>query len=72
MAKEYTADVVSRHQSRKGLYVIIHSKVYDVNPFLDEHQGGEDILLNVAGQGATEAFEDVGHSDEAREILEGF
>lgn len=25
----------------------------------------------MAGQDATEAFEDVGHSDEAREILEG-
>ena len=29
------------------------------------------MLLDVAGQDATEAFEDVGHSDEAREILEG-
>jgi len=28
-------------------------------------------LLDVGGQDATEAFEDVGHSDEAREILEG-
>lgn len=28
-------------------------------------------MLDVAGQDATEAFEDVGHSDEAREILEG-
>jgi cytochrome b involved in lipid metabolism len=27
--------------------------------------------LDVAGSDATEAFEDVGHSDEAREILEG-
>lgn len=27
--------------------------------------------MDVAGQDATEAFEDVGHSDEAREILEG-
>lgn len=25
----------------------------------------------MAGQDATEAFEDVGHSDEAREILQG-
>ncbi len=25
--------------------------------------------MDVAGQDATEAFEDVGHSDEAREIL---
>jgi len=29
------------------------------------------VLLDVAGQDATEAFEDVGHSDEAREILQG-
>ena len=27
--------------------------------------------MDVAGQDATEAFEDVGHSDEAREILQG-
>ena len=33
--------------------------------------GGEEVLLDVGGQDATEAFEDVGHSDEAREILEG-
>lgn len=32
--------------------------------------GGEEVLLDVAGQDATEAFEDVGHSDEARETLE--
>ena len=28
-------------------------------------------MLDVGGQDATEAFEDVGHSDEAREILAG-
>lgn len=28
-------------------------------------------MLDVGGQDSTEAFEDVGHSDEAREILEG-
>lgn len=33
--------------------------------------GGEEVLLDVGGQDATEAFEDVGHSDEARELLDG-
>ncbi|GAD96100.1 cytochrome b5, putative [Paecilomyces variotii No. 5] len=33
--------------------------------------GGEEVLLDVGGQDGTEAFEDVGHSDEAREILAG-
>jgi cytochrome b involved in lipid metabolism len=28
-------------------------------------------MLDSGGQDATEAFEDVGHSDEAREILDG-
>lgn len=28
-------------------------------------------MMDVGGQDATEAFEDVGHSDEAREILNG-
>ncbi|KAK1452837.1 cytochrome b5 [Colletotrichum cuscutae] len=36
--------------------------------FLDS--GGEEVLLDVGGQDATEAFEDVGHSDEARETLD--
>ncbi|MBY8978555.1 hypothetical protein KHP62_22410, partial [Rhodobacteraceae bacterium NNCM2] len=46
-------------------------KVYDTSAFVDEHPGGEEVLLDVGGQDATEAFEDVGHSDEAREILDG-
>lgn len=35
------------------------------------NRGGEEVLLDVGGLDATEAFEDVGHSDEAREILDG-
>ena len=37
----------------------------------NHHSGGEEVLIDVGGQDATEAFEDVGHSDEAREILDG-
>lgn len=33
---------------------------------------GEEVLLDEAGKDATEAFEDIGHSDEAREILEKY
>ena len=29
------------------------------------------MLLDVGGQDASEAFEEIGHSDEARQILEG-
>jgi cytochrome b involved in lipid metabolism len=60
---------VSQHSTKHDLWVTIHDKVYNVTSFVDEHPGGEEVLLDVAGQDATEAFEDVGHSEEAREIL---
>ncbi|KAF2670581.1 cytochrome b5 [Microthyrium microscopicum] len=69
--KELTYADVSAHATKKDLYMVIHDVVYNATPFVDEHPGGEEVLLDVAGQDATEAFEDVGHSDEAREILEG-
>ena len=38
--------------------------------YLEDHPGGPEILLEVAGTDATEAFEDIGHSDDAREAME--
>ncbi|KAF2202804.1 cytochrome b5 [Delitschia confertaspora ATCC 74209] len=69
--KEYTYSEVSEHATKKDCFIVVHDKVYNASSFVDEHPGGEEVLLDVGGQDATEAFEDVGHSDEAREILEG-
>ncbi|KAJ5669557.1 hypothetical protein N7462_010627 [Penicillium macrosclerotiorum] len=70
-SKEFTLKEVAGHNTKKDLYMVIHDKVYDCTSFVDEHPGGEEVLLDVAGQDGSEAFEDVGHSDEAREILDG-
>ncbi|TVY75173.1 putative cytochrome b5 [Fusarium oxysporum f. sp. cubense] len=32
-------------------------------------RGGEELILDVAGEDSTEAFEQTGHSDEAREVV---
>jgi cytochrome b involved in lipid metabolism len=68
--KEFTYSDVSEHATKKDLYIVVHDKVYDCTSFVDEHPGGEEVLLDVGGQDSTEAFEDVGHSDEARETLD--
>jgi cytochrome b involved in lipid metabolism len=44
-------------------------KVYDVTKYLDDHPGGAEVMLDVAGQNADEFFEDIGHSKEARNEL---
>ncbi|KAF2717982.1 cytochrome b5 [Polychaeton citri CBS 116435] len=71
MSKTFTLSDVSEHTSKKDLFIVIHDKVYNATSFVDEHPGGEEVLLDVGGQDATEAFEDVGHSDEARDVLNG-
>jgi len=45
--------------------------VYDVTDYLDDHPGGEEVLIDVAGQDADEFFEDIGHSPDARDALKG-
>jgi cytochrome b involved in lipid metabolism len=67
--KEFSYTDLSKHATKGDLYLAIHDQVFDVTTFIDEHPGGEEVLLDVAGQDATEPFEDVGHSDEAREML---
>ncbi|KAG0556115.1 hypothetical protein KC19_11G027300 [Ceratodon purpureus] len=39
---------------------------------MDDHPGGDDVLMQVAGKDATEEFDDVGHSKSAIEQLKDF
>ncbi|GAA5849943.1 hypothetical protein JCM9279_002469 [Rhodotorula babjevae] len=72
--KQYTWEDLRTEgaKSKDGLLMLIHGKVYAITKFLDEHPGGDEVLFGEAGRDATEAFEDVGHSDEAREILDKY
>ncbi|CAI7657825.1 unnamed protein product [Penicillium glandicola] len=68
--KELTLQEVAEHNTKKDLYLIVNDKIYDCTEFASEHPGGEEVLLDLAGQDCTEAFDDVGHSDEARALLD--
>ena len=46
--------------------------VYDISKYLDEHPGGAEVLLDVAGMDATDQFEDIGHSGDARKELANY
>ncbi|KAI5124874.1 hypothetical protein M0805_007305 [Coniferiporia weirii] len=67
--KVITSAELQQHTKKDDLYILIHGKVYAVSKFVDEHPGGDEVIAAEAGKDATEAFEDVGHSDEARELL---
>ncbi|CAF0868989.1 unnamed protein product [Rotaria sordida] len=52
--------------------LLINNRVYDVTKFLEEHPGGEEVLKEQHGRDATNAFEDVGHSSDAREQMKTY
>ncbi|XP_076827270.1 cytochrome b5 [Brachyhypopomus gauderio] len=70
--KYYRLSEVEERNSFKSTWIIINHKIYDVTKFLEEHPGGEEVLREQAGGDATESFEDVGHSTDAREMSKTF
>ncbi|KAL3769513.1 hypothetical protein ACHAW5_001246 [Stephanodiscus triporus] len=73
--KEYTMEEVSKHNKVDDCWLVIGNdatggaKVYDVSSYLDDHPGGAEVMLDVSGKDADEFFEDIGHSNDAREEL---
>jgi len=70
MVKSFSSADVSSHAQKKDLWFIYRDKVLNATKFLDDHPGGEEVLLDLAGEDITIAFEDVGHSPDAIQILE--
>ncbi|KAI8799840.1 microsomal cytochrome b5 [Cladochytrium replicatum] len=63
---------ITAHNKRKDIWLVIEGKVYNITKFMDEHPGGEEVLLEQGGGDATEAFEEIGHSDDAKELLKEY
>jgi len=68
----FKLDEVSKHNSTESTWIIIDDNVYDVTKFLMEHPGGEEVILRLAGQDATDGFNDVGHSTDAKDMAKEY
>eukprot|EP00929_Paragymnodinium_shiwhaense_P102064 TRINITY_DN65269_c0_g1_i1.p1 TRINITY_DN65269_c0_g1~~TRINITY_DN65269_c0_g1_i1.p1 ORF type:complete len:1260 (-),score=309.65 TRINITY_DN65269_c0_g1_i1:444-4223(-) len=65
--KSITHEELAAHGARaEQPWVALYGKVYDMTDYADEHPGGRDAILDVAGSDATETFETV-HN---RELLD--
>ncbi|XP_058818380.1 cytochrome b5 isoform X2 [Topomyia yanbarensis] len=70
--KQYSLADVAKHNTLQDLWFVIDDKVYDVTKFQNEHPGGEEVLLESAGKDATNEFNDVGHSTDAKQQMKQF
>ncbi|XP_011496894.1 PREDICTED: cytochrome b5-like [Ceratosolen solmsi marchali] len=67
--KQYTYEEVRNSNGKSSTKIVIQNKVYDLAEFLNEHPGGEEVLLDHAGKDASEDFNDVGHSSDAIALM---
>lgn len=58
--------------ARRTLFILTYCTVYNVTEYVRDHPGGPDVLCDVAGTDATEAYDEIGHSEEADDILETY
>ncbi|CAN8291521.1 unnamed protein product [Cochlearia groenlandica] len=72
LTKLYSMKEAASHNKQDDCWVVIDGKVYDVSSYMDEHPGGDDVLLAATGKDATDEFEDAGHSKTARELMEKY
>ncbi|KAL8352604.1 hypothetical protein RB601_002766 [Gaeumannomyces tritici] len=69
---EYSFKDVAAHKDGADCWMVIHGQVYDVTKYVQDHPGGADVLIEAAGQDASEAFDSAGHSEDASEIMASF
>lgn len=68
----YTAEDVEAHNTAASCWISRAGKVYDVTRFLQDHPGGDDLIIEYAGKDVGEVMRDANeheHSDAAYDML---
>lgn len=72
---EFTRAQVAKHNTRDDVWIILNldgtTKVYDVTGYLDEHPGGDAMLVNAGGD-STESFSGPQHPPRVHDMIEDF
>ena len=68
----YTLAQIAQHNTPTDLWMVIDNNILDVTSFLKEHPGGEQTLLDWAGKDGTVAFDEVGHSQDAWDMIDDY
>ncbi|KAK4262264.1 hypothetical protein QN277_003119 [Acacia crassicarpa] len=67
-----TRSQVAQHKSTKDCWLVVYGRVLNLTKFLEEHPGGEEVLLEVAGKDASKEFDTIGHNEGAKKMFAKF
>lgn len=60
---------LAKHNSRQSCWLAIHGEVWDATNFLEQHPGGANLILKLAGKDASDEYELFHNPDLVRETL---
>lgn len=61
--------VAAGKNSEASCMVGLHGRLYDITEFMHSHPGSPETLMDNSGADATDLFEDIGHSLDARSLM---
>eukprot|EP00403_Amphidinium_massartii_P008086 CAMPEP_0178420760 /NCGR_PEP_ID=MMETSP0689_2-20121128/26297_1 /TAXON_ID=160604 /ORGANISM="Amphidinium massartii, Strain CS-259" /LENGTH=136 /DNA_ID=CAMNT_0020042249 /DNA_START=61 /DNA_END=468 /DNA_ORIENTATION=+ len=68
LRKVITKEELAKHSTEKDCWIAVHDLVLELpEDFLNEHPGGGEVITVLGGREVTSEFEDIAHSDTARE-----
>lgn len=59
MKSYFTLEEVRKHNKKNDCWIIVKNIVYNLTEFLSIHPGGGSIIITVAGEDATEYFDEL-------------
>ena len=71
----FTTEDLTVHNKKGDCWIVRNGKVYDVSAFVEDHPGGDDLILQYAGKDIGEAMDDPEehiHSVSAYDILDEY
>lgn len=73
----FTASDIAAHHTSSDCWVSIDGKVYDVSPYLNQHPGGAEVIINECGKDASTVFHSMGdkgkdHPAQATDTLQNY
>lgn len=68
---KYTTADVAKHSTAADCWTIISGNIYNITSYIPDHPGGGNIVT-ICGKDGTQAFQSVGHSSRASEILANY
>ena len=58
---------VKKHNSKESAWVVLHGYIYDLTKFLEDHPGGDQVILDWAGRDATKFWSAIHKKDWIKE-----